>query len=196
MGLAVTIADLGLGNLRSVARAFERAEAEVTVVSAPDGLKQADRLVVPGQGGFAAGAAAIRGGVGEALRAHLETERPLLGICLGMQLLLEGSDEAPEDAGLGVVRGRVERIDGGELKVPHMGWNRVGSEHPVIGEGHYYFVHSYHCAVADPAWETASVDYGGPLVAAMARGNAVACQFHPEKSHRAGAGLIRRFLAL
>jgi len=198
----VAILDLGVGNLHSVARAFERAGARPHITRDADEVRRADRLVVPGQGAIQGCAMALRGGLGEVVLEHIDRGRPYLGICLGMQVLFEESDEAPGTPCLSVFRGRVVRFredmvdaEGRRLKVPHMGWNRIRANHPVFQDGDYfYFVHSYYCAPADPSIVAATADFGGPFCAAVAKDNVLACQFHPEKSHHAGARLITRFL--
>ena len=197
----VTIADLGLGNLHSVAQAFVRAGATPTLSHDPDVLANADRLVFPGQGAFRECAEILAGPVGEAIRDYLSTGRPYLGICLGMQALFESSEES-EGAGLGIFAGRVVRFedgmhgpDGAPLKVPHMGWNQIQTEHPMLEpDAWYYFVHSYYVVPEDPTLVAATADYGVPFCAAVAHDHILACQFHPEKSHRTGARLISRFL--
>ena len=144
----VSILDLGLGNLRSVARAFERAGGEASIVSGGVAVRAADALVVPGQGAFRDAARALEGDLGEAVRAHIDAGRPYLGLCLGMQVLFDSSDESPGDPGLGLWRGRVVRFggdlcgpDGERLKVPHMGWNVVEGRHALLPpEGWFYFV--------------------------------------------------------
>ncbi|MFW5920928.1 MAG: imidazole glycerol phosphate synthase subunit HisH [Polyangiales bacterium] len=200
----VTIVDLGLGNLRSVARAFERAGANAVVTSDPDVVRGGERLVVPGQGAFRDAARALEGGLGEALREAIAADRPFLGICLGMHALFERSEEAPGLPGLGVLAGEVRRFaeslrdprTGARLKVPHMGWNEIEGRHELLpSRGWFYFVHSYYCAPRDEGVVVATADYGGPFCAAVARGGVFACQFHPEKSHVEGARLVERFLA-
>jgi glutamine amidotransferase len=200
----VVVVDLGAGNLRSVARALERAGARVTVSGDASVLARAERLVVPGQGAFRDGAAALVGAVGEALRARIHAGVPYLGLCLGMQLLFENSEEAPGAAGLGVFEGKVVRfasdlVDGetrARLKVPHMGWNEVRGAHPLLDESAwFYFVHSYYCVPEDGALVVGTADYGDNFCAAIARDNVFACQFHPEKSQDAGAAVLERFLA-
>ena len=198
----VAVVNLGLGNLHSVAKAFERAGAKPTITSDPDALARADRLVVPGQGAFRECAHAIAGEMGEAIEAWIRTGKPYLGICLGMQALFESSEEAPGERGLGFFAGKVERFsadlrgsEGQRLKVPHIGWNQIESRHPVFEhEQWYYFVHSYHCVPTEPNVVVAVSDYGASFCAAIARDNVIACQFHPEKSQHAGARLIARFL--
>jgi len=198
----VAIVDLGLGNLHSVAKAFERAGADAELSSDPDVLRRADRLVMPGQGAFKECAHALAGEIGEAVRSWIDSGRPYLGICLGMQALFESSEEAPGEKGLGIFPGSVKRFDrdlrdgeGRVLKVPHIGWNQIDSTHPVFENGEwYYFVHSYYCVPDDESLVAATTNYGGPFCSAIARDNVLACQFHPEKSQHAGARLIGRFL--
>jgi glutamine amidotransferase len=198
----VAIVDLGLGNLHSVAKAFERAGANPELSADPDVFLRADRLVMPGQGAFKECAHALAGEVGEAVRSWIDSGRPYLGICLGMQALFESSEEAPGAKGLGIFQGTVKRFrpdlcdaQGQRLKVPHIGWNQVESTHPVFGNGEwYYFVHSYYCVPVEESLVAAMTDYGGPFCSAIARHNVLACQFHPEKSQHAGARLISHFL--
>jgi glutamine amidotransferase len=147
-------------------------------------------------------ARAFDGEVGDTLRAFLETERPYLGICLGMQILFDESDEAPGLRGLGIVKGRVRRFpagmktaDGATLKVPHMGWSAVKSTHPYVDDGAWlYFVHSYYCDPEDAREVVVRAEHGVSFAAAVARGNLFGCQFHPEKSQDEGAKLLERFL--
>ncbi|MEZ4324078.1 MAG: imidazole glycerol phosphate synthase subunit HisH [Polyangiales bacterium] len=199
----VTIANLGLGNLHSVAQAFTRAGVSATISADPDVLRAAERLVFPGQGAFRECAEVLAGEVGPALRDFIATGRPYLGICLGMQALFDTSEES-EGRGLGVFPGHVVRFasdmrdetTGERLKVPHMGWNQVDTASPMLDPGGwYYFVHSYHVVPEDPALVAATSEYGSRFCAAVARDNVFACQFHPEKSHHAGARLIERFLS-
>jgi len=199
----VCVLDMGMGNLRSVARALARAGGAPEITADPAAARGFDRLVVPGQGAFRDCAAALSGPLGEVIREHIAAERPYLGICLGMQALFESSAEAPGAAGLGIFAGTVDRLEPGEdpdepgrrLKVPHMGWNQVEGSHPLLPERDwFYFVHSYACVPADPPIVVGRAQYGGPVCAAVARGHVFACQFHPEKSQRAGAALLERFL--
>ena len=201
-GGRVAIVDLGLGNLHSVAKAFERAGARPELSADPDVLLRADRLVLPGQGAFKECAQALAGEIGGAVREWIDSGRPYLGICLGMQALFESSEEAPGAKGLGIFPGEVRRFardlsdtDGNPLKVPHIGWNQIDSRHPVFENGEwYYFVHSYYCVPGDESLIAATTDYGGPFCSAIARDNVLACQFHPEKSQHAGARVIGHFL--
>lgn len=212
--MRIVVCDVGLGNLRSVERALLEAargsRTEVEVSRDPARVRTADRLVMPGQGGFRDCARAIQGELGHAVRAHLDAERPYLGICLGLQVLFEASEEAAGCAGLGVLRGRVARLRGGvdpqtgaPLKIPHIGWNvaepsPTARERGLLAEGpgqHFYFVHSFAVVPEDSRVAAATTEYGEPFVSAVAYGNVFACQFHPEKSQRAGLALLERFLA-
>jgi glutamine amidotransferase len=208
----VVVCDVGLGNLRSVERALREAGRElridVDVTREPERVRTADRLVMPGQGGFGDCARALQGELGQAVRRHLDAQRPYLGICLGLQVLFEGSEEAPGCAGLGVLKGRVAKLAGGvepgtgaQLKIPHMGWNladAASGNRGLLTEGpplHYYFVHSFVVVPEDANVVAATTEYGASFVSAVAYRNVFACQFHPEKSQRAGLALLERFLA-
>lgn len=209
----IVVCDLGIGNLRSVVRALERSSA-ATITVETDALRllEADVIVVPGQGAFRDGAAALARGFGEAIRNHVSAGRPYLGICLGMQLLFDTSDEAPGAAGLGIFPGHVARIQpvhaNGKpsLKVPHIGWNTVNAPEPNDGTKgptsalaplfgkQVYFAHSFVAEPRDLTCVAATVDYGHKLVCAVARDNIVAVQFHPEKSQRAGLAFLDAWL--
>ena len=198
----VVVVDTGMGNLRSVARALSRARAEPSISSRPDEVAAAERLVVPGQGHFGDCARAFGGELGGAVRAFVASGRPYLGICLGMQVLLGSSEEAEGAVGLGLVPGRVVRFAddmhdaaGARLKVPHMGWNEIDSAHPLLaGVRWVYFVHSFHCVPDDARVVAATSVHGIRFCAALAHENVFACQFHPEKSQRAGHLLLSRFV--
>lgn len=200
--MQVTMIDYGFGNLRSVEKALEHAGATVTVTADPAAVRRAQKLVLPGVGAFGAGMAALeerrlREPILEAAAAGV----PLLGICLGMQLLFERSEEMGEHEGLGLLPGSVVRFPGEGLKVPHMGWNQLQAEraHPLlagIADGaHTYFVHSYYCQPAAPEDLIATAGYGGPFAAVAGRGNVAGLQFHPEKSQRVGLRILGNFLA-
>lgn len=197
---AVALVDYGAGNLQSVRNALGAAGApDVRVTADPDAVARADRIVLPGVGAFAhcMGALAAIDGMVAALHAATGPGgRPFLGICVGMQLMAEAGEEHGVTPGLGWVEGRVRlmRPSDPALKIPHMGWNDVTpvAAHPLIEPGEAYFLHSF-------AFEGESVlarsDHGGPVVAAIGRGNRVGVQFHPEKSQRYGLRLLERFLA-
>jgi glutamine amidotransferase len=192
------------GLLEACNQAGCRAEVEVTRDIGR--LAGADKLVMPGQGGFGDCARAMNEGVGDAIRDHIAAQRPYLGICLGLQVLFEGSEEAPGCAGLGILRGSVvklrtgiDSVTGASLKIPHTGWNVARpTAHPGLlrpKAEHFYFVHSFVVAPSNPDVIAATTDYGDPFVSAIAYDNVFACQFHPEKSQRAGLALLERFLA-
>ena len=199
--MKVVVADLGSGNLRSVEKALAAVGADVHVSADPDALARADRLVVPGQGAFGACAVALNqagGALREALRAFIATGRPYFGICIGMQLLFEASEENPGAQGLGVLPGRVRRFAGQPgLKIPHMGWNQTrrgpGAPAGLPDGAFFYFVHSYYPDPARPEDVALTSEHGAPFCAAVARGPIFATQFHPEKSQAAGLALLRRF---
>jgi imidazole glycerol-phosphate synthase subunit HisH len=209
--MIVAIVDCGSGNLRSAAKAFERAavendvSADIRVTSRPEAIAGADRVVLPGVGAFAdcrRGLAAVAG-VEEALNeAVVARARPFLGICVGMQLMAECGREFGTTEGLGWIGGEVVPIEPRDeaLKIPHVGWNEIEAraDHPLLagfGAGaHAYFVHSYHFRLADAADLVAATDYGGPLAAVVGRDNLAGTQFHPEKSQAAGLRLIGNFL--
>lgn len=199
----VTIVDYGMGNVRSLTRALERAGAAVDRAATPQAIASAERLVVPGQGAFGQAMGRLaEAGLKDALRAAANAGRPFLGICLGLQILYASSEEAPGIPGLGLLPGRVGLLPvGAGLKRPHMGWAPVTYEgnHPVLAanpsSAAFYFVHSYAATTAEGC-EIAWAEQGVPFVAALAKDNLVATQFHPEKSQDAGARLIRTWLSL
>jgi imidazole glycerol-phosphate synthase subunit HisH len=201
MARELTLVDAGLGNLASVERALIQVGSATQITDDPDKVATARTVVFPGQGAFGKTTDTIIGGaMGEALRMVIQRGDPFLGICLGMQLLFEGSDEGGGHKGLGVLEGRCKRFPEtmtateGErvrkLKIPHMGWNEVQPS----GE-HYYFVHSYYVDAQkseDVMWSTTYGDI--TFAAAVRRDNVYGCQFHPEKSQQAGLRFLRAFL--
>lgn len=206
----VALVDLGLGNLRSVERALVQAagqahlDVDVKTTRRPEEIVAADHVVVPGQGAFRDGGAAIAGPLGGALREVIRSGKPYLGICLGLQLLFESSDESPGTAGLSVFAGHNARLRAEPgVKVPHMGWNRVtlsaNAPAPLVEATRvspwFYFVHSFHAEPSDRAHVAAEATHGTNVVtAAYARDNVLAVQFHPEKSQVAGITLLSAFL--
>ena len=209
--MRVAIIDCGSGNLRSAAKAFERAAAEegisarIEVTNEPEAVARADRVVLPGVGAFAdcrRGLAAVTGLEAALRETAIVRVRPFLGICLGMQLMADRGREFETVSGLGWIAGEVVPIEpcDAALKIPHMGWNQIEprTPHPLLqglGAGaHAYFVHSYHFRLANPADLVAVTDYGGPLTAMIGYGNLAGTQFHPEKSQEAGLRLIGNFL--
>jgi glutamine amidotransferase len=204
--MTVVVVDYGSGNLRSAAKALERVGARVEVTADPKAVEAADRIVLPGVGAFAdcrGGLDAVPDLVETLRRCVLERCRPFLGVCVGMQLLATRGHEHGVHDGLGWIPGDVEPIaPPPPLKVPHMGWNELRTRrpiHPILkglsADAHVYFVHSYQFRPSDDAACIADTDYGGPMVAAVARGNIAGTQFHPEKSQADGLRLLANFLA-
>jgi imidazole glycerol-phosphate synthase subunit HisH len=209
--MRVVLVDYGSGNLRSAAKALERAArdaelpADVVVTSDPEIVEAADRVVLPGQGAFADclhGLLAVPG-LKEALEtAVMRRAVPFLGICVGMQLMADRGLEHGVHQGLGWIGGDIVRLEPTDpaLKVPQMGWNelRLPNPHPVFAglgvDPHAYFVHSYAMKAANPAHVLAEVDFDGPVVAAVGRDNLVGTQFHPEKSQAIGLRIVANFL--
>jgi glutamine amidotransferase len=209
--MSTAIIDYGSGNLRSAAKAFERAareaglDGDVVVTQDAERVRRAERVVLPGVGAFAdcrRGLAAVPGMEAALDEAVRRRGRPFLGICVGMQLMAERGREFETVAGLGWIPGEVVPIRPGDaqLKVPHMGWNELEllAEHPLLdgiaAGSHAYFVHGYRLACADRSDLVAAVDYGGPITAMVGRDNVAGTQFHPEKSQATGLRLIANFL--
>ena len=207
---AIAVIDYGMGNLRSVAKALRHVapSADIVVTSRPSEVRDAERVVLPGQAAMPDCIRCIdESGLREVV-LEVVRDRPFLGICLGLQMLLDESEEGPTRC-LGVLPGRVERFrdeamslpDGDRLKVPHMGWSRVdpARAHPLwhgIDAGErFYFAHSFRPVPSDEDSIAATTDYPGPFTCAVARANIFATQFHPEKSHRAGLQLLANFVA-
>jgi glutamine amidotransferase len=201
----IAVVDYGAGNLRSVAKALERSELEPRVVGDPAAVRSADGVVLPGVGAFADAIANLRAkGLDDAVRESMASGRPYLGLCLGLQVLFDESDEHGSTPGLGLLPGRIERFDerdtdGSVLRVPHIGWNRVcfRGSHPMLdnmpAEDCYYFVHSYRAPAAEQEHAVGVTDYGGEFAAAVATDRLFAVQFHPEKSQGAGRTLLDAF---
>jgi glutamine amidotransferase len=208
--MRVAIIDYGSGNLRSAAKAFERAAAEngiaarIEVTNEPEAVADADRVVLPGVGAFAdcrRGLAAIPGLEAAMRETAMARARPFLGICVGMQLMADRGREFEAIDGLGWIAGEVVTIERRDprLKIPHIGWNEIEprGNHPLLAGfrgAHAYFVHSYHFRPATPRELVAVTNYGGSLTAMIGRDNLAGTQFHPEKSQEAGLRLIGNFL--
>jgi len=201
----VAVVDYGSGNLRSVAKALERSGLRVEVTGDAGALARADAVVLPGVGAFADAMASLRAkGLDEAVVRSVEAGRPYLGLCLGLQVLFEESEEHGTNRGLGLLPGRVERFpeqdaEGRPLRVPHIGWNEVrfAGGHPLLAKlperDFFYFVHAYRPVPARPEDVVGVTDYGAPFAAAAARENVFAVQFHPEKSQGSGKRLLDAF---
>ena len=197
----IAIVDYQAGNLRSVAKALEKAGQRPLVTGNPEDIRRADALVLPGQGSNDSAMCALKErGLVEPIAGFIKGGRPFLGVCLGLQLLLQWSDEGVEP-GLGVFSGGVRRLPPG-LKVPHMGWNQVNlcKEHPVL-EGipsgsYFYFAHSYYADPEDESLVAGTTTYGVKFCSVLARDNMVATQFHPEKSGNLGLKIYENFVKL
>ncbi|MGK9254692.1 imidazole glycerol phosphate synthase subunit HisH [Paenibacillus humicus] len=197
----IAIIDYGLGNLHSVSKAVERLGFKAVVTADRNEILEADAAILPGVGAFGDAMAYLREtGMDDATRAYAASGKPLLGICLGMQLLFAEGEEHGSHEGLGLLPGRVVRFEG-DYKIPHMGWNRLDFLRPSpltagLEEGHVYFVHSYHVHVGEESDLVATADYYQPVTAIVERGNVYGMQFHPEKSGELGMSLLRNFLGL
>jgi imidazole glycerol-phosphate synthase subunit HisH len=199
----IAIVDYGMGNIRSVHNAFERVGCNVTTTASADEISAADALVLPGVGAFGEAMKNLckRELIAPLLRAVQVEGKPLLGICLGMQLLAESSEEGGSHEGLGLVPGRVRRLDVPKsLRVPHVGWNSVSAKptSPLFAGTHdgnaFYFVHSYHFE-CDAPFIAATTDYGSDVVAAVERDRVFGVQFHPERSQTNGLALLSNFVS-
>lgn len=203
--MKVGIINYGMGNLNSVRRSFEEIDAEVVIVNDPSLLFEVNRIVLPGVGAFAEGIAHLEnGGWINAIReTAVHQKKPLIGICLGMQMLADLGLEGGETRGLSLIPGTVKRINhlGCDQRVPHMGWNEVNQcrdhilfEH-IPDKSDFYFVHSYAFEPQEPSDVIAYTNYGCSLTAIIAKNNIFGCQFHPEKSSKAGRQLLKNFMA-
>ncbi|ADH86758.1 imidazole glycerol phosphate synthase HisHF [Desulfurivibrio alkaliphilus] len=198
----VTLLDYGAGNVRSVRNAIRKLGYTVQEVVEPADILRAEKLIFPGVGSFGAAMESLQNrGFLEPLRQYLAADRPYLGICLGLQTLFEGSEESPGVAGLGLIKGHIERFRAPGLAVPQIGWNGIAMRQPSslfadYREEKLYFVHTYRATASQEnrAWILAETAYGGDFISAVQRGKVVACQFHPEKSGRAGLNILRNFL--
>ncbi|MGG4343870.1 imidazole glycerol phosphate synthase subunit HisH [Paenibacillus lautus] len=201
--MAIAIVDYGMGNLHSVSKAVERLGYKPLVTGEREEILAADGIILPGVGAFGDAMEQLREtSLDSVMKEASKSGKPLLGICLGMQLLFSRSEEHGKFEGLDILPGSVVRFTGGDYKVPHMGWNSLQfekREHPLFAgleEGHVYFVHSYHVLPEVQADLLAVTDYGQPVTAIVGRGSVYGMQFHPEKSGELGMSLLRNFLAL
>ena len=208
----VAVVDYGMGNLRSVAQAVQHVAQgsgfQAVITSRPEDVRMADRVVLPGQGAMPDCMRELReSGLLACVLDAVAAGKPLFGVCVGMQMLLDRSDEGPTD-GLGLIPGQVAKFDlagrlqpdGSRFKVPQMGWNQVRQVRPhpmwnaIPDDSYFYFVHSYHAVPSDASHSIGETDYGGRFACAIARDNIFATQFHPEKSADHGLALYRNFL--
>lgn len=201
--MTIAVVDVCSGNLRSVEKALAHVGGAPIVTRDPDAIRRADKVVVPGQGAFGE---FVRGlaerGLEAPLREALDAGTPFLGICLGLQVLFDESEEQGPVRGLGLIPGKVVRFrpEDRALKVPHMGWNRAIPLRPdpllagIPDGGYFYFVHSYFVVPSDPSVTVLACDYGGRFTAAIRKDNLFACQFHPEKSQALGLRILENFV--
>lgn len=193
----VSVVRTGAANLASVVAAFERLDCVVSLVADAREATRSDRIVLPGVGAFAAARSALAAGnLAEALQQRIERGRPTLGICLGMQLMAEGSDEAPGEIGLGALPGQAAKFAANGRRVPQMGWNLVEPTNDcrIVPTGYAYFANSYYLAECVAGWNAAWAAYGVRFLAAAERGPVVGCQFHPELSGAYGRTLLAQWL--
>jgi imidazole glycerol phosphate synthase glutamine amidotransferase subunit len=194
--MEVRIVKTGTANMASVAAALARLGCIARIAESLSDVQDAARLVLPGVGTLSAAMQGLASsGFADALRQRIDSGRPTLGICLGMQVLCEGSEESPGVKGLGLIPGIVRHFPEG-LRVPQLGWNSVAAEPEtkILGSGYAYFANSYRLVDAPPGWKVARCEYGGEFIAAVERGAVVGCQFHPELSGEFGLGIIKRWL--
>lgn len=202
----IAVIDYDSGNLRSVQKALESVGADAVLTRDPGFIREADAVVLPGQGAFLDCITKLENfGLVNAVRDRILDDSPFLGICVGFQLLFESSEEHGVTPGFGIFKGRVVRfphnleVDGRRLKVPHMGWNTLRKTKDVdvladVNDGdHVYFVHSYYPVPEDPSIAATMTGYGLDFASSVARGNLYACQFHPEKSQRVGLRILKAF---
>lgn len=200
----IAIVDYGMGNLRSVQKAIEKIGQTAEIVTRPEQVRSASRLILPGVGAFRDAIHELqRLDLVEPIREHIRADKPFLGICLGLQMLFDVSHEDGEWAGLGVIPGEVVRFpQSDDLKVPHMGWNTLEPTGPIRlldglpADASVYFVHSYYVVPRDPSVIAARTEYGVSFTSMVARGNMFATQFHPEKSQKVGLKLLSNFASL
>ena len=200
----IAIIDYDAGNIRSVEKALKSLGQDTSVTRDRDVILKADKVILPGVGAFGDAMDKLRKyGLESVIHEVAEAGTPFLGICLGLQLLFERSDETPGIEGLGILRGEILRIPGGGgLKIPHIGWNSLAYPNKgrlfqgIPEESYVYFVHSYYLKAADESIVTAAAEYGTCIHASVEQGNVFACQFHPEKSSEVGLKILANFLAL
>ena len=200
----IALIDYDAGNMKSVEKALQLLGQETVVTRGPDEIYRADGVILPGVGSFGDAMENLhRFGLVEVIRRVTEQGTPFLGICLGLQLLFESSEESPGVEGLGLLPGKILRIPAGEgRKIPHMGWNDITFPHPgrlfagVAEHSYVYFVHSYYLKAEDPSIVTAVTRYGTGIHASVEKGNVFACQFHPEKSSDVGLQILKNFAAI
>ncbi|HOK02498.1 MAG TPA: imidazole glycerol phosphate synthase subunit HisH [Spirochaetota bacterium] len=197
----ITVIDYGMGNLRSVVKAVEAFTSDVRISSSPDSLIDSKAIILPGDGAFAMAMRNLNDlGFIEPIKSYIANGGYFLGICLGFQLLFTESEEFGLTKGLDIIKGKVVRFKGEHLKIPHMGWNNV----KITGESkflenipdmsYFYFIHSFYPEVEDKSWILGEAEYGLKFTCIVGRGNVIATQFHPEKSHKVGLRILENFV--
>jgi imidazole glycerol-phosphate synthase subunit HisH len=206
----IAIIDYGMGNLKSVSKAFEELGAKVKIASCPADIEGASKVVFPGVGSFSNGLKGLtQRGLIEPIKVSIREEKPFLGLCLGLQLLFDESEEAPDEKGLGLLKGRVRKIpslaEGKRIKIPHIGWNQLslteeGRKAPLfdgVKSGDFvYFVHSYIVEPEDESIITSTTDYAVDFCSSIKKDNIYATQFHPEKSQKVGLKILENFIRI
>ena len=200
----IAIIDYDAGNIKSVEKALQFLGEDVCITRDPDTILQAEKVILPGVGAFGDAMDKLHGyGLVDVIHDVVKKQTPFLGICLGLQLLFERSDESKGVEGLGILKGEICRIPDGEgLKIPHIGWNSLEYPNPgrlfrgIPEESYVYFVHSYYLKAADEKIVTATTEYGVKIHASVEQGNVFACQFHPEKSSETGIRILKNFVEI
>ena len=200
----IAIIDYDAGNIKSVEKALQKLGAEVVITKDADVILEADKVILPGVGAFGDAMANLnKYGLVEVIHQVVEKGTPFLGICLGLQLLFERSDETPGVDGLGILKGEILRIpEKDDLKIPHMGWNSLHLQNEgrlyrgIQEQAYVYFVHSYYLKAEEPEIVKATTDYSVNIHASVEKGNVFACQFHPEKSSDVGLSILKNFVEL
>ena len=200
----IAIIDYDAGNVKSVEKALQFLGVEAVVTRDPMVIRKAEKVILPGVGSFGDAMEKLHNyGLVELIKEVVASGKPFLGICLGLQLLFESSEESPGVEGLGILKGKIVRIPDGEgLKIPHIGWNSLTYPNPgrlyqgIEENAYVYFVHSYYLQAEEPEIVVAQTEYGVPIGASVEKGNVFACQFHPEKSSAVGMTILRNFIEI
>ena len=199
----ILVIDYGMGNIRSVVKAFEKYSDNVVVSGNPEDINKADAVVLPGDGAYAMAMKHLHEKkLIDPLKKYINENRPFLGICLGFQLLFSESEEFGGSKGFNIIPGRVEKFKTNGFKVPHMGWNEVNLKNRskylegVNNKSYFYFIHSFYPLIDDESWIVGTVEYDKEFVCMVGKGNVLATQFHPEKSHEVGLRIIKNFIKL
>lgn len=193
MGRVVSIINTGVANIASIQSAFAKLGYETQFVETAQNIADAKAVVLPGVGAFEAGMSALNSaGFADTLKQRISDGKPTVAVCLGMQLLCESSEESPGVVGLGVIKSEIKKFSAG-IRAPHFGWNQVSGS-SFFGSGYAYFANSFRLGDAPEGWEVAMCEHGEPFVAAIRRGNVVACQFHPEISGDYGFSVLKKWL--